>query len=414
MDPIVQEVPIEIFKSDLSLFAFPTKEKGDIAGFFLLHDESGKHCLMLKDHALPFIGEKTTSTVLVGTLSENSLRLVSVPNCFIAAPSVSRDDKDEWKSVSHRICSTEDLMNRNEPVVFSSAISSSSSGVSFDRFKAVSEFFAECAIANWCDIVEVCGGSSKSLLAATMRLARLVRGVWVRKVWGKRPSDENMWRFIVNAFVESESVKKSVLFQKLGPNADLNEAQIMLEAIAWRIGDSANTRAWVLKASPDLSLFVEFPECIEPASEETFDIAAVAAEVPVASAVARPPAEEKLIGLFEKHGLLSDIRFRAWAAEANVAEPLMMRFCHLHAEKNVWTLRRELMNRRDTQLGDYVFAAMQLLCRLPDGALVAKKSFVEAFAAAKLPEASENTYKKAVKMIAVADKTKWKLKTGEL
>lgn len=106
---------------------------------------------------------------------------------------------------------------------------------------------------------------------------------------------------------------------------------------------------------------------------------------------------------------------RAWAAKHRVGEEVLGSECEFWASRGVWSLKRQVLNQiHSSVFGDYVFSALQTLCGTKEGVLVGKQMILDGFAASKLPEASDTLYKRVMKLVATAERSKWKLKSGEI
>jgi hypothetical protein len=430
-DEVVFEARVEFLKSDISLLSFPTRSDGVVSGVAGRVGADGKQVLSLKleDSPVPFVASSVSAvTFVAGMLSDGSLRLIPFSSSAIVAPNASALE-DVWTQLPHRLVPTAELLRGASEKVVSSAVAVDlHRGVNLKQ--RVEELFARSAIAAWTDVCNLCndGLSCQELLDATQSVARVVRGVWVRKRWGKgqNAADERIWRELLLAFVLLEAVERKTFLTSLPVHANRQTAKSMLEAIAVCVGSSADTRRWMLKAAPDLKLMAEFPSLLDGEDDDDDGLEEVVAEPPVLPQDKAPAPKfgrilsktdlvsQVVLELFDKHGVVADGALREWMAKSNVSEELVASLCEMQEGRSVWTLRRDVLNRKEALLGDYVFAALTRLCRAPVGTLMAKKAFTEAFSAEGLPEASDMMYKRAVRIVAVSEKSKWRMKTGEI
>lgn len=430
-DPIVEELDVELCeRSRLCLWSFPTRSDGVVSGVATRAMDDSKQSLMslrLIDCPIPFVASPVNADAFfVGVVSSDGvLRLSPFGTAAIVAPNLGGDE--EWTAVPHRMASSVDLVVKQASAA---AVGSGAGGVvdaPVDLGRKVAELFSRAALATWTDVCNLCNGGSSSdqLLLETVRVARLVRGVFVRRCWG---GDEAVWRSLLSAFVASETLDRSAFLASVPARANVAQAKSMLEAIAWRVKSAQGSKRWVLKAAPDLRLLAEFPDARWLEDDQNDGVGGVKSNSIAEASAVQPvqplvgagphfavrPDAMLVMSLFEKNGLLSDAVFQAWIFENNMSKEAVQSLCEKQVDRNVWSLRRDVLNQREECLGDYVFAALRVLCRAPLGALLAKKDFFEAFRESGLAEANDTMYKKAVRTVAVAEKTKWRLKPGEI
>jgi hypothetical protein len=409
-DPVVEEYDVVVCKSDdLWLLSFPNRAEGNVTSVssFVSENESSQHLsVMLRESIFPCVTERvaTNTCFAVGILSASELRLASVANVCIAAPSIVVGAHDE-KKIAHRFVGTKSIVDlckvEGRNIVAEAAVAQLSL-----RDKA-RELFERCAVVTWTEVCVFCGESSVRVIEAIKEIAWLVRGVWIRKVWKaeRRELHERAWRLLLRMFVESNVVERRVFVDALP--IDKKEAQQMLEAVAWR-----QKREWILKTGPDISLIQEYPNVVVDLMGMT-EKECVVGEATIVQRETLSEEIKLMSSLFAKFGVVGDEQLRKWADENRIpfSTDVLNNVCAFRKDAKIWTFKREVLEKQELGLGSYVFASLDLLCH---SSPLRKKDLVEGFVAAGLAEPSETMYRKALKTVAVTLQNKWRLKTGDL
>ncbi len=394
--------------------------------------------------------------VAVGVLTREGFYLNRLAHVAVVSPSVpATDEKDKaWTLLtlgrqppSQMLCQVAassrfqlaSLVSASGEAELSAPLPGSRHSIAGDATLSlrdkVSRLLDRSAIVNWSDACRFVGSSDRAVLNATLDVARLVRGAWIRKAWKSNCSklDQLAWSYLLWLFASQGSVKRARFVEEAKVTSAV--ATEMLQAVAVRVGACQAERVWVLRIAPDLGLFDEYPQLLSSQSWTEEDgvqlraaiaappvvkkakrrkVRAAASQAPDVAARSGEEAAGMVTQLLRQHGVVAELELRSWAQRMGISWDVV----EATGERRgavLFSLKKSLISEHnaglDARFAEYFEIALALLLESKSHK-VSKKALVAAFKQAGLPEPKAPLFRAVISSVATAQDGQWMLKTG--